>query len=198
MDGELHLGTQKKESDLQGVAQRGLLGGSAEVWGSMRNSERCKMRSAERRKSISSLITGKGMWRGQWIQRTFGKGNLWGYLEHEGQSMMGLGRWERKVRGNAGAAHKGMHVVLGNFERLCLVPRNVIPCPWGLPVGKIVKTSEDGSCLVDRSLDVTRSAFEPRKGSGWRRQRGFPVDGRDPECFCLLPFLHASQPSLCV
>lgn len=31
MGGELHLGTQKKESDLQGVAQRGRLGGSAKV-----------------------------------------------------------------------------------------------------------------------------------------------------------------------
>ena len=39
---------------------------------------------------------------------------------------------------------------------------------------KTVKTSEDGSSPLDRSLDTTRSGSAPEEEPGWRGQREFP------------------------
>lgn len=117
------------------------------------------------------------------------------------RSMKGRAWWDHasgrgKSESIAGAAHRGTHAVMRNFERLGLDLWDVTPCPWVLSGRREDSVNKWGRLLPIGQIPGHHwEWFCTREGARMEgTERIFkPVDGRDSECSCSLPSLCTSQ-----
>lgn len=132
------------------------------VWGStpVRSSEGGK--PEEERREEKQALRGQDRLRGQYICGIVGHSDLWLCQGHEGQSLVGLGRWEREGLEGDREAHRGSPVCWGILKVWVLVldsyPKLVrSACGetkqwwWSLSTGEISKSGRPrGFCFLDR------------------------------------------------